>query len=191
MKVALTGGIGCGKSFVLSLFGEAGWLTVDCDAIARELLTRDAATIDAVRELFGEGAILPEGSVNRAEVARRVFHDKEALAKLEAILHPRIRAGWEGALAAAGNRPVIVEIPLLFEKNLEKLFGISVCVSTAAETQLVRLAQRGVGRSDALARMARQMPLARKELLADAVISNNGNKDFTRAQVAHFIRQAQ
>jgi dephospho-CoA kinase len=82
------------------------------------------------------------------------------------------------------NEHAIVEIPLLFEKNLEKFFDISVCVTTDEETQLTRLAQRGFERKEALLRMARQLPAKEKELRADFVILNNGNTDFTRKQVS-------
>ena len=190
MKAALTGGMGCGKSFVLSVFREAGWTTVDCDVLARKLLDSDPEVCARVREIFGPEAVLPRGGVNRPFVAAKAFPDAALLATLEAILQPRIREEWERALEASQDAPAIVEIPLLFEKNLEKLFDISVCVSAGAKTQLERLARRGVGRNDALARMAKQMPLAQKELRADFVISNNGTQDFTRAQIAHFIRQA-
>jgi len=181
--------MGCGKSFVLALFREAGWTTVDCDEIARRLLSSDASVIANVRSLFGD-AYVASGGVDRKALAALVFADIAALTQLENVLQPRIRAEWERVLADSAGGPAIVEIPLLFEKNLEKLFDISVCVSAGAKTQLQRLARRGVTRSDALARMARQLPLAQKELRAGFVISNNGNQDFTRAQVARFIRQA-
>ena len=184
MKAALTGGMGCGKTFVLSCFAALGWTTVDCDVIARRLLTEDANVARAVRTRFGDGVFDASNRIDRKALAALAFADDAALDDLESLLHPSIREGWERAVAASSNKPVIVEIPLLFEKNLEKLFDISVCVTAGRPAQLMRLAGRGFGRNEALARMARQLPMREKELRADFVISNNGNLDFTRAQVA-------
>jgi dephospho-CoA kinase len=184
MRAALTGGMGCGKTFVLSCFASLGWVSVDCDLISRSLMDHDADVARAVRERLGGGVFNASGKLDRKALAKLVFADYEALDDLERILFPGIRESWERALETAGNRPAIVEIPLLFEKNLEKLFDISVCVTAGRPAQIKRLAGRGFGSNEVLERMARQLPMQEKELRADFVISNNGNTDFTRAQVA-------
>ncbi|MBN1404312.1 MAG: dephospho-CoA kinase [Opitutales bacterium] len=186
MRLGLTGGMGCGKSFILSCFAAHGWKTVETDAITRELLSRDAEVAAGLRKLFGVAVFDAEGKVDRAAIAKRVFGDVDALRSLESLIHPKVRAAWQDT-AEGENRPVIVEIPLLFEKNLEKLFNLNVCVTASQTTQIERLAVRGFGKSEALARMARQLPLREKEQRADYVISNDGSAAFAQAQVAEII----
>ncbi len=183
MRVGLTGGMGCGKSFVLSCFAALGWTVADADSITRHLLETDADVALGLRSLFGESVLDAEGRPDRAAIARRVFGDAAALRALEALLHPRVRAEWQ-RMADAATGPVIVEIPLLFENKLEKLFDLNVCVTASQTTQIERLAGRGFDKSDALARIARQLPLREKELRADYVISNNGSAQSVMAQVA-------
>jgi dephospho-CoA kinase len=179
--------MGCGKSFVLSCFAAQGWLTVETDAITRDLLANDPEVARDLRELFGDGVFDTDGRVDRAALAGLVFGDDAALRFLEGALHPRVRKVWLAAVDSARDADVIVEIPLLFEKNLEKLFDLNVCVSASLSTQIERLARRGFGKNEALARMARQLPLRDKELRADFVISNNGNPEFARTQVTELI----
>jgi dephospho-CoA kinase len=184
MQVALTGGMGSGKTFVLSCFRDFGWNVVECDAIARDLLEHDPEVACSVRGTFGGSVFRKDGSIDRKALAAVVFADSDKLRILEEILHPLIHREWMGILNNCPDKPGIVEIPLLFEKNLEKLFKVSVCVTVSGPTQIERLARRGFTEAEARARIARQMPLDKKELRADYVILNNGNPDYTRAQVA-------
>jgi dephospho-CoA kinase len=184
MQAALTGGMGSGKTFVLSCFRELGWTTVECDAITRDLLTNDATVSTEVRARFGNGVFDKSGAIDRKALAAVVFADEARLQALEELLHPLVRREWTRIINSNANKPAIVEIPLLFEKKLEKLFNISVCVTVSEPTQIARLAGRGFTKAEALARISRQMPLREKELRANFVILNNGNTDYTRAQVA-------
>jgi len=179
--------MGCGKSFVLSCFAGQGWATLETDAITRTLLADDAELASELRSRFGDGVFDAGGRVDRAALAGRVFGDDDALRFLEGALHPRVRKVWLAAADSVRDANLIVEIPLLFEKNLEKLFDLNVCVSASLSTQIERLARRGFGKNEALARMARQLPLRDKELRADFVISNNGNPEFARTQVTELI----
>jgi dephospho-CoA kinase len=184
MHLGLTGGMGCGKSSVLNFFSENGWHCVESDAVVRSLLENDSEVISAVRDRFGPN-VVEGGKVNRASLGAAVFNDAAALRWLEELLHPRVRAQWQASIAA--HPRAVVEIPLLYEKNLENQFDLNVCVTAGLSTQLERLAKRGFSREQALARMARQLPLAEKEKRADVVISNNGTLDFTRMQVVHLL----
>lgn len=188
MQIALTGGMGCGKTFVLSCFREMGWATVECDAIARDLLSHDPEVAEKVRELFGACVFDQSGGIDRKAVAAIVFPDEAKLNALEELLHPLVRQQWTRIIEESHSPNAIVEIPLLFEKKLEKLFKVSVCVSVSGPTQIERLAKRGFTKAEALARISRQMPLREKELRADFVILNNGDPDYTRAQVARLIQ---
>lgn len=184
MKIGLTGGMGCGKTLVLSIFRELGAATMESDAIVRNILASDGDVKDSLSRRFGADVIGQNGEVDRKAVARRVFANEQELRWLEELLHPKVRQEWTQWLAGRPERVKVVEIPLLFEKNLEKQFDMTVCVSADPATQVERLAQRGFTAEQARERMARQLPLEEKERRASFVISNNGHVDFTRAQMA-------
>ncbi|MGJ3243925.1 MAG: dephospho-CoA kinase [Opitutales bacterium] len=188
LTVGLTGGIGSGKSTVRRAFGAAGWLTADADALVRDCLASDQAVLSSIREAFGHGVFQASGEVDRKALADRVFCDARALERLEAILHPRVRKRWQHLMARA-DRPVLVEIPLLFEKTLEPAFDLTVCVDCLAVRQLERLADRGLTPDQAKARMARQLPNAEKVRRADIVLSNNGTPTFLDRQVSRLIER--
>ncbi|MGH8018872.1 MAG: dephospho-CoA kinase [Opitutaceae bacterium] len=183
MVVGLTGGIGCGKSTVAAMLVGLDWGRVDADAIVRELLSSDAATIAEVRERFGAEVLAPGGEVDRQTLAALVFPDPAALNDLEAILHPRVRQAWKAASAVRPPEHWVIEIPLLFEKGLEKEVDFTLCVASDAKVQAQRLANRGLSPQEASQRIARQLPLAQKIERADFVITNNGSLAFLQDQV--------
>ncbi len=187
MKMGLTGGMGCGKSTVGRLLRERGWGLVDSDALVHELLAADAGTIEEVADAFGSLVLLSEGGVDRKSLGSIVFGDAAELAKLEAILHPRVRERWESAVAGPGDW--VVEIPLLFEKKLQKSVDLSVCVFCHPSKQLERLEKRGINRTQALARISRQMPLSEKAELANYVLLNDGSTSYLDAQVVRLLSQ--
>lgn len=187
MKLGLTGGMGCGKSTVSRLLGERGWGVVDSDVVVHELLANDAETIEAVAGLFGPGVRRAEGGIDRKAVGAIVFGDAERLAALEGILHPRVRERWERAVSGPGNW--VVEIPLLFEKKLQKSVDLTVCVFCHPSTQLERLEKRGIDLTQALARISRQMPLSEKAELANYVLLNDGSTSYLEAQVVRLLSQ--
>lgn len=184
MIVGLTGGIGCGKSAVLAAFRKIGFCVIDADEIARTL--RSAPETRAfVRERFGAGTLNSQtGEICAEALAQIVFADKAALAALEAFMHPRIRAEWQRRAndAQRAGTPVAVEVPLLFEKNYDADFDATVCVAVSENVQLERLEKRGLPRERALARIAAQMPLADKIRRANAVIFNDGSREFLEIQ---------
>ena len=189
MKLGLTGGIGCGKSTAGGYFEERGFRRVDCDRIVRDLLEGDTDVHTALRERFGAQVLLSEGGVDRAALAAVVFHDTEALQWLEKLLHPRVSEVWQGLLADGPETDWCVEIPLLFEKKLEKHFDFTVCLASSEAIQLDRLAAKGLSREQAKARIQRQLPLEQKITRADFVLLNDGTQDFLRQQVFQLIDQ--
>ncbi|BET69587.1 dephospho-CoA kinase [Opitutales bacterium ASA1] len=183
MLIGLTGGIGCGKSTVGTMFAELGFGRVDSDEIVRELLRSDGDTLAEIRATFGEGVFDGSGGIDRRKMAAVVFPDPDALRRLEAILHPRVRRAWKTACAARPPREWVVEIPLLFEKGLEKEVDFTVCVASDPGVQAQRLASRGLSPQEVSQRVARQLPLAQKIERADFVVTNNGSLTFLRNQV--------
>lgn len=186
--VGLTGGMGCGKSTAAALFAELGFRRLDADRTVHEVLLPSAEVVTALRERFGDEIVRADGAVDRAKLGAVVFGDAEALAWLENLLHPRLRAHWDGIYAAAQDEKFIVEVPLLFEKQLQNRFDFTVCVTTSSDLQLRRLEQRGVSPEIARQRLAKQLPLARKCELADFVLLNDGTLSFLREQVSELAR---
>lgn len=183
MIIGLTGGIGCGKSTVGAIFSENGAGYIDSDQIVRELLDKDSEVRRLLREYFGSNIFDPEGNVDRGRISAIVFSETAELKWLEALLHPLVRKRWQEKAAENADIPWIVEVPLLFEKNLEKHFDITVCVSTSIENQLARRQAMGLTENQIMARIALQLPLREKILRADFVISNDGPIAFLRQQI--------
>ncbi|MBA3850070.1 MAG: dephospho-CoA kinase [Opitutus sp.] len=189
LVVGLTGGMGCGKSTVAALFAEHGFRRLDADDDVHRTLLPDPEVVAAVRERFGPQVLDQEGRIDRARLAGVVFADGAALGWLEQLLHPRLQQHWEQIYAAAQGEKFIVEVPLLFEKELQNRFDFTVCVTTSSDLQLRRLEQRGVSPGIARQRLAKQLPLARKCELADFVILNDGTLEFLREQVSELARR--
>lgn len=189
MVVGLTGGFGCGKSTVGRILADLGWTRIDSDEIVRELLTTDRAVQAAITDAFGPDVLDAGGAIDRRKLAGVVFADEAALRRLEDILHPRVRTMWQAARVASTSGRVVVEIPLLFEKGLEKEFDFTVCVASDPSVQAERLASRGFSPQEASRRIARQLPLAQKIERADFVLTNNGSLDFLRNQVTRLVDQ--
>ena len=188
MNIGLTGGIGCGKSTVLALFQQCGAEILETDAVVRELLASDSGLIGEVRDAFGEAVLDSEGKVDREALASRVFHNSEALALLESLVHPRVRDYWMRALRE--NHPVlIVEIPLLFEKDLQDHFSTTICVSSYPEVQQERLLARGMTESEIQHRKDRQLSLEEKMQRADIIIHNNGSMEHLQEQVEWVMKR--
>ena len=182
MKIGLTGGIACGKSVVLEMFKEAGWYTLSADALVHELLDHDPEVIEAVISKFGVEVKASDASLNKKAIAKVVFADSQQRVWLEGLLHPLVRKRWTSALDAEPDKNWVVEIPLLFEKKLEKDFDLVVCLSCSRENQLERLQSRGMNEADAEARIASQAPLAEKIEKSDFVLTNTGSLNFLRKQ---------
>ena len=179
-RVAITGGIACGKSLVAEYLNELGYATIDADDVAHELIS-------------------PE---ERARLAKVVFRDPAARKALEARLHPVIRSRIEAWLAGSGEAsaspvgpaspasPVrIAIVPLLFEVHWDGDYDIICCVTSEKETQVARMmTTRGYTRDEAEARIAAQMPLDEKASKSHYVIANDGSAEDLRAAVAQFAK---
>ncbi|MDQ1683927.1 MAG: dephospho-CoA kinase [Frankiaceae bacterium] len=201
LLVGLTGGIGSGKTEVARRLAALGAVIVDADAIAREVVEPGTSGLDQVVAAFGPGVLTADGRLDRDRVAAVVFTDPDARARLNAIVHPLVRARTaELVIAAADADPhavVVNDVPLLVETGLAAAGHYDAIVVVAADpaTQRRRLVeQRGMAPADADARIAAQAPLADKLAVADYVVRNDGDLDALDAQVeqvwAHLAARA-
>lgn len=193
--IGVTGGIGSGKSTFSKLLAEKlAARLFDADAASRELLDSDPEVRRRITsELFAE-AYSPDGHPDRAAIRRLVFQDPAAKARLESILHPRIRERWtqlaEECRQSATD--LVVEIPLLFETSAEHFFDRIVTVACSPETQLARTAARGLPREETESIIRSQIPLEKKTALAQFVIWNDGalaNLENQAAELAKILRK--
>jgi dephospho-CoA kinase len=176
-RVALTGGIGSGKSAVAALLAAHGAYVIDADAVARDVVAPGSAGLAAVLERFGPSVRRDDGSLDRAALGRRVFADPGELAALEAITHPLIRAETARRAALVPDGAVLVhEIPLLAEGGGADAFDAVVVVEAGLATRLERLARdRGLSREEALARVAAQADDAERRRIATHVVVNDAD----------------
>ncbi|MBO7721594.1 MAG: dephospho-CoA kinase, partial [Kiritimatiellae bacterium] len=165
MRIALTGGIACGKSLAAGYLRELGFETIDADDIVHRLV--------------------PAGE--RRRLAKTVFRDEKARRALEARIHPPVRAAIDEFLSRPGRR--IAVVPLLFEVRWDENYDIICCVKSEKEKQILRMTTtRGYTREEAEARLAAQMPVEEKAAKSHYVIENDGSAEELKASVAAFAR---
>jgi dephospho-CoA kinase len=182
--VGLTGGIGTGKSSALNEFEKLGASTVSLDRIAHEQAKPGREGYRAVVRAFGKNALGPSGFIDRRALGEKVFKSPAALRKLERATHPPILREME-KLVDKLKGVVVVDVPLLFEKKLQRHFDATVLVSCRPAAQLRRVIKRdGLTAAQARRRIAAQMPLGAKRRLADHTIDNDKNLAALRARIA-------
>ena len=177
LSVGLTGGIGSGKSEVLKRLKARGATVVDADLAARRVVEPGTDGYDAVVKEFGPEVVGPDGVLDRAKLGAVVFADPERRAALNAIVHPRVGALMaEWADAAPEGGIVVYDIPLLVEGGADRGYAAVIVVDADEEVRYARLlANRGMSRADAAARMAAQASREDRLAAADYVIANNGS----------------
>lgn len=178
LRVALTGGIATGKSYVRGRFEMRGLPTIDADALARAVVAPGSTALALVRERFGEGVIAPDGSLDRKALAAIVFQDEDRRRALEAIVHPAVGGAideWLSAEAQRGTAVAVADIPLLFETGRDAQFDVIVVAACEPDEQVRRVMRRdGATRREAEARLAAQWPIAEKVRRAHYVIRTDG-----------------
>jgi len=184
--VGLTGGIGSGKSAVASLFAKLGVHVVDTDEIAHELTRAGGEAMAQIRAAFGERAIAADGSLDRAAMRARAFADPQARKRLEAILHPLIRAESERRVERAVGPYAMLVIPLLVEGGVDRSRTPRVLVVDCPETvQIERVVRRsGLAEAEVRAILAAQASRAERLSAADDVIDNSGAPTALEGQVS-------
>ena len=193
LKVALTGGIATGKSYVRSRVAARGVPTVDADALVHELLGAGTEATAEVARRFGDRVLGGDGAVDRRLLAAVVFDDQPARRDLEAILHPRVYArieAWASDQARAGAPWILADIPLLFETGHERDFDRVIATVCDPDEQVRRvMARDGTDEAAARARLAAQWPAAAKAARATDVIDTGGEIEATNAQVDAVCRK--
>ena len=196
MRIGLTGGVAAGKSTVSAMLAEHGAYVIDADQLAREAVAPGTAGLAAVVEEFGEQVLAEDGSMDRPAVGRLVFGDDGARARLEAIIHPRVRAlGEEKARMALDADPgllVVHDIPLLVETGQAGDFDAVIVVDAPEELQIERMtANRGWTEDDARARIAAQASREQRRAAATHIIDNTGTHDDLRQRVTEVVAELQ
>jgi dephospho-CoA kinase len=165
LLLGVTGGIGMGKSTSADLLERWGYRVVDTDLVAREVVAPGQPALTEVRDAFGPSSLRPDGTLDRAWMAERVFADPGARGQLEGILHPRIRAEWERRVTEwrqEGTPLAVVVIPLLFETEAGAAFDATVCVACSTASQRKRLGDRGWSPEHIERRISAQLPVEEK-----------------------------
>jgi dephospho-CoA kinase len=191
-KVALTGGIATGKSYVATRLRDAGIPVVDADALAREVVAPGSPALAAIRKRFGPDAVRRDGTMDRVRVGQVVFKDKRARLDLEAIIHPAVVKAINDFFNALPKRTpfAVADIPLVFETGREKDFDVIVVVACPREMQISRMMERNkLSREDAERRLNAQLPIDQKVKKATHVIKTDGTFDETNAQVDELIEK--
>ncbi len=185
LRVGLTGGIGSGKTAVTDILSELGALVLDADVLAREVIAPGTEGLAAVVRAFGSPVLDDEGALDRPAMARLVFGDPDARARLEGIIHPLVRAR-AGELEAAAERGTVVvhAIPLLVETGQADRFDVLVVVDVPEDVQVARLTeQRGMTPEEVRSRIAAQATREQRLAVADLVVDNSGTPTELRRAV--------
>lgn len=191
--IGITGGIASGKSTISNIIRSLGFVVVDADIAAREVVMPGEPAYQKIIETFGEEILLENKEINRVKLGSIIFHNEEKRLILNSIVHPAVRQKMladKDAAIERGEKTVFMDIPLLFESKLTYMVDRTILVYVDENTQLKRLIERNqLSKEDALARIQSQMPLSEKKALADAVIDNNGTIDQSKEQLLEILRQ--
>ena len=191
--IGLTGGIGSGKSTVAQLLEEQGWVLVDADRIARDIVEPGQPALAELAEAFGEDILRADGTLDRGLLASRAFASREKTDLLNSITHPRIHEETQARFDAArraGEEFVVYDVPLLVDNGLHKDMDATIVVDVDVEERVRRLVEfRGLEEDDARRRIAAQIPDDVRRAAADVIIDNNGPREALDAQVAEVVEE--
>jgi dephospho-CoA kinase len=189
-KIAMTGGIATGKTYVADRLRAAGVPIVDADVLAREVVALGTPALAAIRQRFGPDVIRRDGTMDRIRVGQIIFKDKRARQDLEAIIHPAVQKAVDKYFATLPKKTpfAVADIPLLYETGRENQFSDVIVVACPRAMQLERVMERNkLTKEDAERRLAAQWPIEKKVEKATFVIKTDGTFDETNAQVDKLI----
>lgn len=190
--IAITGGIACGKSYCTDFLKRQGLTVIDADKISHEITAPGGAAIPKIRAEFGDKAINADGSMNRKYIADIVFNDSQKLETLNKLLHPLIYdilLDTAKAFALQGKTIIMMDIPLLYETDMQNIADRVICCACSQNKQLERLMLRdNISKDQALMRIGAQLPICDKIRNADYVIDTNGTFEQTDANIMHILK---
>lgn len=193
LVLGLTGGIACGKSTISLTLAELGAVIVDGDVLSRELTAPNGRALPAIRAAFGDGVFHPDGTLNRRALGAVVFANDAARDTLDTIMQPLLREMIIERIAQARQQSAavcVLDMPLLYEKELDSLCDRVWCAHIPRQTQLERLMSRdGFTREEAEARLRSQLPAEEKAARADVVIDTSGPIQYTKESVISLFRR--
>jgi dephospho-CoA kinase len=189
LKIAITGGIACGKSRVGSFLAEQHVAVCDADDLAHEVTRAGRPVYYAVISKFGDEIVGEGGEIDRQRLGNIVFSDPRKLSVLNSIVHPAVKSAWRKWLSerGPGTDAAAIIVPLLFETNEAQGWDAVVCVSASESVQVRRLAGRGISEADARKRFSAQMALSKKMECSDYVIHNDGSEGLLREQTRRVV----
>jgi dephospho-CoA kinase len=193
--VGLTGGIASGKSTVAKILERLGAAVINADALSREVVEPGKDAWKEIIDAFGAGVLQPDQTLDRQKLRTVIFNDSDGRKKLEAIIHPRVRALAEEKIRehpVAGYSIIVYEVPLLFEGNLHEWLRPVILVACDVDTQRARLQERDrLTQTEAQKHIDAQMSLEEKRRLADYVIENDGSLADLEQQVRAVVEKIQ
>ena len=195
LLIGLTGNIASGKSTVTHLLAAKGATVIDADVLARQAVEEGTPAYRDIVERWGSDVLSPDGYLDRGALRRRVFQDQNELEELNRIVHPEVNRLRERLVSEArrrGDRVVVCDIPLLFEKHLAAEFDRIVLVDAPRPVRLERLVRdRGLHEAEAMKMIAAQMPAELKRARADYVLDNTGTINELEARVDEVWREVE
>ena len=186
--VGITGGIASGKSTALKAFAQLEWNTISTDEIVSDLWSSDENLIRAVQDHWGKSEIFSRGNIDKEKIARIIFNNPIERVWLENIIQPLVRSKWVSHVEQSNGELQVVEVPLLFEKNLEPYFSYIISVFVPVKIQFSRLLRRGFSKDEAKSRIASQLSCEEKAKMADVVFLGTGSDVFLSGQVQEFSK---
>lgn len=183
----LTGGLACGKSFVARVLGEMGCCVIEADEIGHEVIEPGAEAYEAVLAAFGREIMGEDGRIDRSKLARRAFGSEAEIERLNAIIHPAVRARARrriGEIGAEDRHAIVIYVAaILIESGAHREMDKIIVVTCPREQQIARAMERpGASEANILARLDRQMPMEKKRTWADYLIDTGGTKEDTLRQ---------
>lgn len=190
IKVALTGGIGCGKSTVCKLFSQYHIPIIDTDILARKLVEPETPALAEIIQFFGTDILTKDGTLDRKKLANEVFNNQDSKLELESILHPKIRTEVEKKISNLSSHYVIIAIPLLIETNQQHEYDKVLVIDCSAEQQIQRTLKRDERElSEIQLIISNQISREERQRYADDIINNSGDINDLKSQVLHLHKK--
>ena len=194
VRIAVTGGIACGKSRMALYMESCGISVCEADELAHTALSPDTKVYAGIIDAFGEGILDEAGQIDRRKLGEVVFEDRGKLARLNALVHPYVKekiSNWIADQERLGQKMAVVIIPLLFEAGMESGWDAVICVGCHPDVQQKRLIGRGLSIEECRQRIAAQMPQSDKIKNSDFVIWNDGSESLFEQKIDDVLEMIQ